>query len=303
LGIAVKRLALALCLLLVTAPLAARMAPGGLSRNIFSVFTICPPGSVITGADPVLDTTGRTAVSCCLNAGERTGVFVFIGQSNSVNEVPTVRTPTYAKNHQLNIYDGDCYQTQEPLLGINVSGGTVTDARGTWMSREADRLIADGHLDRVVIVPMAVGATTVGLWADDANAPYLRDLIGTVARRIKAAGLPCTAIHWGQGESDTSAGTTQAAYSAALGTVIATFNRELPGCPILVARESYYYGATSAAVLAAQDAAVNGSTVFAGENLESIGSSYRYDNTHLSESGADLRAALVEAAMVTALGL
>lgn len=297
-----RRLVAALVLLLLAAPLAAKVAPGGLARNVFSIFDIYPPGSVIPGADPVLDTTGRTQVPCGLIAGERTGVFVIVGQSNSVNEVPTIRTPSYAKNHQLNIYDGNCYQTKEPLLGINVSGGTVTDARGTWMSRFADRLIADNHYDRVVIVPMAVGATTAAMWADDASAPFLRALIGTVARRISAAGLQCTAIHWGQGESDTSAGTSQASYAASLAIVIATFNRELPGCPLLVARQSYYYGATSAAVLAAQDAAVNGTTVFAGEDLESIGTAYRYDNTHLSEAGADARALLVEAATVTALG-
>jgi hypothetical protein len=289
--------------LLIAAPLAARVAPGGLAWNVFSSFSIYPPGGVITGADPVLDTTGRVEVPCALDPSERTGVFVFVGQSLSVNEVPTILTPTYSKNHQLNIYDGKCYRTKEPLLGINVSGGAVTDARGTWMSHFADRMIAGGHLDRPIIVPMAVGGTTVAQWADDASAPYLRNLIGVVARRIQAAGLPCTAIHFGQGESDTSAGTTQAAYAASLAKVIAAFNQEMPGCPIFIARESYYYGATSSAVLAAQDAAVNGVTVFAGENLESLGSSYRYDNTHLNEAGADARAALVEGVIVAALGL
>ena len=279
---------------------------GGLAQASFThhdAFYIYPPGSVITGADPVLDMTGRVEVSCALVPGERTAVLVFVGQSLSVNEVPTLYTPTQAKNHQINIYDGKCYETQEPLLGINVSGGAVTDKRGTWMSRLADNLIAHGYYDRVVIVPMAVGNTRVDQWASDTVAPYLKNNINVVALRLAADGLPPTAIFWGQGESDTSAGTTQAAYAASLATVIAAFNRAMPAVPILVAREAYYYGATSAAILAAQDAAVNGTTVFAGENVESIGPSMRYDNTHLSEAGADQRARLAEAALVAALNL
>jgi hypothetical protein len=278
----------------------------GLEYNNFTslgAYYIYPPQSVIYGADPVLDTTGKTEVSCDVNPSERTAVLVFIGQSLSVNSIPSIYTPTQSGNHQLNIYDGKCYETKEPLLGINVSGGAVTAQRGTWMSRLADRLIANGHYDRVIIVPMAVGNTRADQWASNSSAPYLKNNINVVARRLAQAKLHCTAIHWGQGESDTSAGTSQAAYTTALNSLIAEFNRTMPGCPILVAREAYYYGATSSAVLAAQDAAPNGTTVFAGENLETIGPSGRYDNTHLNETGADQRAVLVEQALINALGL
>lgn len=281
-----------------------RFVPRGTSPDIIPTnYYIYPPGSVIVGADPVLSTIGRTKVASGTVPGERTGVFVIVGQSLSVNEVPTTRSITQVRNHQLNIYDGIIYNTQEPLLGINVSGGSVTDARGTWMSYLGDNLITNGRYDRVVLVPMAVGGTTVAQWADNSLAPYLYNNIGTVAKRIRDAGLRCTAIHWGQGESDTNAGTSQASYTASLAQVIAKFNNEIPNCPILVAQESYYYGATSPAVLAAQVAAVNGTTVFAGENLELLGSSYRYDNTHLNEAGAAQRAIMVEAALVAALGL
>jgi hypothetical protein len=56
-------------------------------------------------------------------------------------------------------------------------------------------------------------------------------------------------------------------------------------------------------VLAAQASVVNGTTVFAGENVELIGPSGRYDYTHLNEAGADQQAALAEAALVAAIGL
>jgi hypothetical protein len=277
---------------------------GGQTRNVLAKPYVIPdPSSVITDAQPFADTTGRVVVPSGLVPGERTLVLVFFGQSLSVNEVPTVRTITQAKNHQLNILDGLCYRTAEPMLGINVSGGTVTDPRGTWMSRLGDNLIAHGVTDRTVLVPAAVGGTTIAQQVDDAAPPYLGNKINTVAMRIRDAGLKPSAIFLGIGESDTSAGTTQAAYAANQAKFIAMCNREMPNTPILIARESYYYGAVSSAVLAAQDAAVNNTTVFAGENCELIPSSGRYDNTHLNEAGADQRATLAEAALRAALGI
>jgi hypothetical protein len=281
-----------------------RIGGGGQSRNVLAAPYVIPnAGDVIAGADPFVDTTGRTLVPSGLVPGERTLVLVIFGQSLSVNEVPSTRTITQAKNHQLNVMDGLCYRTAEPMLGINISGGTLTDPRGTWMSRLGDNLIAHNKTDRVVLVPAAVGGTTVAQQVDNTAAPFLLNKINTVAKRIRDAGFRASAILYGQGESDTNAGTTQAAYAAGLAKFITECNREMPGVPILIARESYYYGATSSAVLAAQDAAVDNVAVFAGENCESIGPSGRYDNTHLNEVGADARATLVEAALVLVLGL
>ena len=284
--------------------LVALLASGGLTYHNFTspgAYEIYPPGVVIPGADPVLDLTGKVEVSCSIT--NKTGVIVVVGQSLSVNQVPTPYTPVNASVDQLNIYDGKCYKAVDPLLGINVSGGKVSDHRGTWMSRLADNLVSNGKFDRVIIVPMAVGGTSVSQWASNSTAPFLKNNINVVARRMAQAQLPCTAIMWGQGESDTSAGTSQSSYTASLSAVTAEFNRALPGCPILVARESYYYGVSSSAVLAAQTAAVDGIKVFAGENVDLIPPAGRYDNTHLNEAGAAQRAVLAEDALTSALGL
>lgn len=276
----------------------------GLAYNRFTsdgAYYIHPPQSVITGADPVLDLNGRVEVP----KGDlsNTAVIVVIGQSLSVNEVPTPYVPVNVNIDQVNIYDGKLYKAHDPLLGINVSGGAVTEKRGTWMLRMADKLISDGLYDRVILVPMAVGNTRVGQWADPSQAPYLFNKINVVGLRLRDAGLPCTAIMWGQGESDTAANTSQASYAASLQKVIGEFNRAIPGCPVLVAQEAYYYGNTNAGILAAQASVVNNSTVFAGENVELIGPSGRYDNTHLNEAGAEQRATLAVAALKAALGL
>ncbi len=276
----------------------------GLAYNRYTsdaAYYIYPPQSVIYGADPVLDLTDRVEVP----RGDlnRTAVLVIIGQSLSVNSLPTPYVPVNQAIDQLNIYDGKLYKAKDPLLGINVSGGPVTAKRGTWMMRMADKLIADGHFDRVILVPMAVGNTRVGQWADPSQAPYLFNIINTVGLRLRDAGLPCTAIMWGQGESDTSANTSQASYASSLQKVIGEFKRAIPGCPMLIAQEAYYYGNTNAGILAAQASVVDDQTVFAGENVELIGPSGRYDNTHLNDVGGQDRADLATAALVSALNL
>ncbi|MBX5089341.1 sialate O-acetylesterase [Rhizobium lentis] len=274
----------------------------GLAYNRFTAndaYYIYPSAGVIQWTEPYLDISDRTEVARGDVSG-RTAVIVFIGQSLSVNSVPTAYTPVNSNIDQLNIWDGKLYKAKDPLLGIN---GGDSQHRGTWLLRMADKLISDGHYDRVIIVPMGVGNTRVGQWSDPNLEPYLFNRINTAGLRMRDAGLPCTAIMWGQGESDTSANTSQASYAASLQKVIGEFKRAIPGCPFLVAQEAYYYGNTSAAVLAAQASVVDNVHVFAGENVELIGPSGRYDNTHLNESGADQRATLAVSALVAALGL
>lgn len=268
------------------------------NQPIGKAYYIAPPQDVITGTDPVLDLTGRVEVPTGNLAS--TAVLVFVGQT-SVNGVPTQYVPVNENIDQLNIYDGKLYRARDPLLGI--AGSTTTHKRGTWMLRMADKLIADGLYDRVILVPMAVGNTRVDQWADALNRPFLFSNINVVGLRMRDAGLPCTAIMWGQGESDTSANTSQESYAASLQKVIAEFKRAIPGCPFLVAREAYYYGNTNAGILAAQASVVDNQTVFAGENVDLIGPSGRYDNTHLNAAGAEQRATLAVAALKVALGL
>lgn len=270
----------------------------GLAYNRFTAddaYYIYPSAGVIQWTEPYLDLSDRVEVERG-TIDDRTAVIVIIGQSLSVNSVPSPYVPVNSNIDQLNIWDGKLYKAKDPLLGINGN-----KPGGTWLLRMADKLISDGHYDRVIIVPMAVGNTRVGQWSDPSLEPYLFRRINTVGLRVRDAGLPCTAIMWGQGESDTSASTSQASYAASLQKVIAEFKRAIPGCPMLVAQEAYYYGNTNAGILAAQASVVDNVSVFAGENVELIPPSGRYDNTHLNEAGADQRAALAVQALMAAL--
>lgn len=55
--------------------------------------------------------------------------------------------------------------------------------------------------------------------------------------------------------------------------------------PWMVSQTSYISGQTSAAVIAAQQAVVNGIDIFAGPYTDQYGSAYRYDNTHFNLAG------------------
>ncbi len=108
-------------------------------------------------------------------------------------------------------------------------------------------------------------------------------------------------VKWNQGESDTQLSTTQASYAASMNKMIARIDALAPGIKWMIAKETWYIGAVSAAVQAAQLALVNGTTVFAGENMDSINATGRVgDNTHLNATGGN-SAATMGIAAITAI--
>jgi hypothetical protein len=232
-----------------------------------------------------------------LNAGERTGVFIVAGQSNAANTGDTRFTPNRAtKVDQINIFDGGTYRAVDPLLGCATSG-----AGGNMFSRVADKLVAASTYDRVILIPIAVGSTSVNDWT--AN-PSLNQRLIVAAKRAAAVGLPITAYLWMQGEKDKFLGTSQAAYQAALQRLIAIPRAAGFNAPWLIGQCSYDGGSTSSAVRAAQAAVVNGIDIFAGADTDGLtGTGYRAaDDVHMKAAGQDAAADLWTAA-IAAMGL
>lgn len=244
---------------------------------------------VITQPDP----RGRTISTPRLNAGERTGVFVMLGQSMASNTVDATYSASHAsKIDNLNIFDGGAYSAIEPLLGCDMTQGNV------WYEI-ADRLITAGIFDRIILVPGAVTATMISVHA--AGGPLnTRSLVA--ARRLAAVGLGVTAFCWMQGESDTLAGTSQGAYASALDSVIATPRSAGFGAPWLLGRSTWNAGGSSSAVRAAIDAKVDGVDIFAGGDTDGLGAGYRQSgNPHWTATGRAAAAALWTAAIAATL--
>jgi len=87
----------------------------------------------------------------------RLGVLLTAGQSNAGNHGEERLKPT-ADVYNLNIFDHGCYVAQDPLLGTTGDGGNLFTQLGQL-------LVERGVYDAVVLVPIAVGGSSVEDWA------------------------------------------------------------------------------------------------------------------------------------------
>jgi hypothetical protein len=208
------------------------------------------------------------------------GVLVFFGQSNFSNVNPTVYTPS-GPVFTLSTNDGVIYQNASPTLGTSTGSPLGS---GCTCIRIADGLISAGKFKSVIVVPSAIGGTAISpVWASDSYR-----MIAVTFLRLAQAGLTPNAVLFGQGESDTGAGTTQVAYAASLASFISNVRATGYAGPIFIAHQSWNAGSTSSNVTNAQDAAVNHpSGIWAGPNGDAYNATFRQaDNTHYNDTGA-----------------
>lgn len=227
------------------------------------------------------DRTGRVEVPCAPLHGSRTAVWLTLGQSNAANE-GELAYETGPNVFNLSFLDGRCYIARDPLLGATGTGGSV------W-TRLADRLIADEHFERVVIVPIAVGGSSIRRWTTGGD---LHGRIGRAAEAIRAAGLSPTHILWHQGESDVATGPQ--AYRRSFAGVLAEIRAQGLTAPVYVAQASICKNNGSAALRAAQrDLAVEFADVRLGPDTDTLDRfRWRRDLCHFSAEGLDEHAKL-----------
>jgi hypothetical protein len=205
------------------------------------------------------------------------GVLITAGQSNIASHVGTAPySPSSPEVYNFNPHDARIYDLIDPVLGA-----TSTLGLGSINGRIGDKLISRGVFSKVIICPMAVGGTPVAGWGAG-------NRIASVVRRLQAAQLPVSGVLWHQGESDTQAGTSQGSYQADLTTVLlGSINLGIAG-PFFIAQNSYYEGATSSAVRAAQAAVCDGVTAILGPDTDVIDDTGRLeDDIHYNDAGAE----------------
>lgn len=239
-------------------------------------------------------------------------IVIAAGQSNIADMAPSAYTPTNASSiFELNAYDGKFYPAVDPLIGPTQVPVGGTPEIGNPVLRAADSIITNAYFQRVYLVPIAILGTAVADWQTGPENP----LIPVAVRRIKQKGVTCggtnqtCVIIWGQGETDNTNGTSQSAYTNSLNAVIAAASAAGFVGHWYVAKQTYD-GATSAAIQAAQAAVVNGTTVFAGPNADSLVGSVcgvganaacrnSTDNVHWTDNGSFSYAALWVTALHT----
>lgn len=231
-----------------------------------------------------------TAVNPNLVAGETTCVIIGGGQSTITNcGTASAYVKVSSNIHMMNIYTGGMYSAINAMIGVDGDGEC-------FLIRLADKMIAAGKYQRVILVPFGLGSTDIARWTAGA---FCDERTRVACQRVKSAGLlSATQVYtiWQQGESDTVLATSQATMTAGISSVISTARAVLPTTPFYVSKTSYENGFTSAAVRAAQAAVVTG-TVFAGPDTDTLGGAYRHDNIHWNGAGSDAVAGLWNAVL------
>lgn len=225
------------------------------------------------------NTSGRTRVPSALNPSLTNKVACFLGQSTGgASEIDGTYTPTKLV-HNLNIYDGRCYQLVDPLLGPS-----NRFAGGSWVGRFGDKLVSAGYCQRVIAASANIDGTSIADWENGICTQYIYLMINSLAR----ARLTPTHIIQHQGEKDNLLGTSAAAYTASCQNVVRIFRRAGITAPYFVSQTSYVFGVTSAAVRAGQANAVDGPlNIILGPDTDTLGSLYRQlDNLHWSAGDA-----------------
>jgi hypothetical protein len=228
-------------------------------------------------------TVGKTLKNPNIATSATTGIIVGVGQSNIANASAGTFSPVNAANiFNLSIFDGGVYAASDPLIGCSTKETTTHN----WLIRLADTLITDGDFDDVIIVPIARGGAAVADW--DSGGDLFVNIQTAVDRVLSTGGSP-TAFLWQQGEKDNELGTTEAAYQASLSNIISSYTQ----APWFVGKSTYRFGVVDTDIQNACDNVVNGSTVYAGANTDTLsGANRQADDLHFSSTGAAAAAAL-----------
>lgn len=215
--------------------------------------------------------------------GPKTMVAFVFGQSNAAN----IGGERYSADSDniLNYFDGKFYRAADPLLG---SAG-ISGSPWTLMSNQ---LTAAGVFDRVILIPAAIGGTSVSRWRQGGN---LYPMLEARLADARAHNLKVTHFLWHQGEADNplqSGGMSMADYDQGMREIIALTKQYFPDSRFYVAAASlcYFRRPVSTELQKAQRQLTTIKGVYAGPDTDTIGMGDRYDGCHLSGRGIEKHA-------------
>ena len=209
----------------------------------------------------------------------RVMVALVFGQSNAANfgEERHVAGPNV-----FNLYKGRLYRARDPLRGANGEGGSV------W-TRLADRLIAEGLFDSVILVPAAIGGTEIARWTPDGE---LHPLILRAIEDVQRRRLKFTHLLWHQGESDAVLFTSRADYRQRFLAMLASIREHGVDAPVFVATATRcgQYPVNPDIQQAQRELVDFTLGILPGPNTDLLDETFRYDTCHFSKEGLDAHA-------------
>ncbi len=229
-----------------------------------------------------LQPKGEYADPRLIHAGS-TAVILTIGQSNAAS---SGQGDYHCRNEVYELYHDTLFAARDPLLGDIGNGGC-----SVW-TRVADMLIDSGHYKRVVLIPAAVGATTVESWADGQCSIILQERLEMISRHR----INVTHVVWHQGESDNLENTSKALYKVRLMKVLERIRRAGVQAPFWVCVASYHpemigikeHGTDTCIRQAQIEFLRETPGVRPGPDTDLLNlASDRYDGVHFSRTGLD----------------
>jgi hypothetical protein len=220
---------------------------------------------------------GKSEIACP-SQDETTAVFLVMGQSNAAN--------SQGQRHEsrddqvVNFAGGHCYRAASPLLGADGEMGE------TWTLLGA-KLIQSGLYRTVILIPAAVGGSSISRWA------VKGDLNAMMVGVIRAAKMryTITAVLWDQGAEDFGLHTPQIQYRQDLKSLIDTVRAEGVRAPFFITRCSIGDGDWSEdnPISRAQGSVIDDQqAVFDGPNTDhEVTAIDRYDGYHFAASGQE----------------
>jgi hypothetical protein len=225
------------------------------------------PSPYLTGNPAFADTAGRERAS----PSGRTVVVAIGGQSLAANQSGAPYRPRNANCFNYNISDQAIYRLTDPVLG-------ATGSQGSYIGRLCDRLLDTGDYDSVVMVPFAVGGSSIVDWASG----------GKWSNRLSAAirSRPDVLV-WDQGNEDASRrmrGTEWASRFREL--VLAAKNEGFAGTWLVTQQTMMPGRKTSPDIRSAQRSVTDGKDILFAGDLDAI-KGRQPDGVHLNEAGAE----------------
>lgn len=242
--------------------------------------------------DDFYDYVGKRRIYPTING--TTGVFVTIGQSRIANNSASGSVQYVCTNLgkciNLNPYDGQFYTADDPVLGASASTGFM---RAGWHGRLCDKLINAAKYTQVVMIPIAMGGSSVTDW--DSGGIY-HDRIRAASALLTAMSITPTAWLWQQGTTDSINGMGQTTYQTALRSII-SYQRGLSGRSTdkwMIALDTIHDAdVTSSALRAAQTAVAGDSNNSLGPDCDTLTLAGAFsDGTHFTNTGNDSVAGL-----------
>lgn len=242
-------------------------------------------------------TLGRTTRSPSINPSLKTLVLFNTGQSLWSDILPTLYVPVnYTEVDNFNVFDSNLYDCNGPLIGTTYAYN-LGFGPGNVVARVADRLVTNGKFDRIIIVSLAIGSTTIAMWTTGELSNRCSVALQRLASRGITPGMTGVtfACLMGLGEQDFFNGTSQASYTASGQSFITTMLSQ--GFSRIFWDLESAAGETSNPIRSAEASLWNGTTVFSGGDLDSIPASGRQDGLHFNDLGGLQAQSIVIAAM------